>query len=535
MGFSEESQLNSINEERNNFLETLSDILYLKHKKLPYPKVEIPDYFNIQTSETTLTINATKGGIDQFLEKYGSLEIPPEVIDLKPFRDPDRIWGSRRVIPVDKALPDDVCPYRAMSQVCLASVDDFYLVVESLKICFIKESSKELIFYATAPYPEGHFQDLSEKTSSELGVGYDYFDHAFSHWVGDEASEKFCWIFVPLLKLFKKAIKHYSLSELRSYLSEYGPVEHLSNYYLTSALKVINLAHPDTLKILNKVRHPQLTVNQKGWEQFIRLLKILRDTKEWFFITQLYSHCQQYFYHLTPILNKEENPAIFKTIEFIRPTLEKTPCIRIKKSYISGNCYGLLVIAKWVSDFQKSSEKTQTILNQWARIPGLPLKSGCKEKKHWILLEKFEESLEEPFLSMEYKKFNDNIVIRGNRLGFDFLIKWLKQHAFLSSDSGPVQILHSDFQQNLDYLNQRLKKDRYSIGLEILGGFRFSPKYELGAYLNLCESEFCEESRIKAIDGVGTYLLTRDEKESDAAYLDTGHTFIRERMVKKDD
>lgn len=106
----QEDQMNPMDEERSGLLKTLSDILYLKHKEIPYPKVEIPDYFNIQTSETTLTINATKGGIDQFLEKYGALETPPEIIDLRPFRDPNRLWGSRRVIPAEKRFPEDISP-----------------------------------------------------------------------------------------------------------------------------------------------------------------------------------------------------------------------------------------------------------------------------------------------------------------------------------------------------------------------------------------------------------------------------------------
>lgn len=203
------AQSKALNEERNNFLKCIVDILYLKHKEIPYPKVEIPDYFNIQTSETTLTINATKGGIDQFLKEYGSLKKTPEMIDLRPFKSPNHLWGSRRIVLAEKRFSDDISPYRAIPSWRPDTI------VDSLKINFIEKFTNKVILYITGPYPEGYYKKIDECDFHSLSVKiwWDYFDHDFSVRVGDAVSEKFKWIFGPLLKIIKEATKQYPLSK----------------------------------------------------------------------------------------------------------------------------------------------------------------------------------------------------------------------------------------------------------------------------------------------------------------------------------
>lgn len=283
-----------IDKQRSSLLKTLQDILYLKHKALPLPNVELPDYFNIQTSETTLTINATKGGIDQFLKQYGHLKTPPKSIDLLPFQDENRIWGSKWIVPAWQPLSDDVCPYQAETFDTSYFASDCYTLAPSLTIRFIADASDPIIFYATAPKLEGSYQELEVSPLDFGRVGY-FEDICDINKVNPVPAY---WILRHTFRLISKKEKIYSVSELRQYLSKYeidqdevkdwqpqDPLEKISDGQLDAALKAIYSI--GDVEHFNKVYHPELVLNQKGWEQFIQLLKLLRDKKEWFLVTYL--------------------------------------------------------------------------------------------------------------------------------------------------------------------------------------------------------------------------------------------------------
>ena len=543
-------QSKSLNEERNNFLKCIVDILYLKHKEIPYPKIEIPDYFNIQTSDTTLTINATKGGIDQFLKRYGSLKKPPEVIDLTSCHNPNRIWGSRRVVPAEKRFPNDISPYRAISPGYSRSPENYYIVVDSLKINFIETSSEEVILYATGPYPEGHYKEIDKCDFYDLSVKiwWDHFDHDFSRRVGDSTSEKFKWIFGPLLKITKESTKKHSLAELKKHLSKYGSVEDLSERNLSLAVSVIESSYPEILDIFNKVYHPELTVNQKGWQQFIELLKIFRDKKDWFFVTHLYKKKDKnYPFQLTTVLNEKEKPFVFKDLEFIRPEIEKVPCIRTRELDITGNCHGLLIVAKWLKDFALSCEKNKFILNQWRRIPNFSLKPGYIESDQWILIEKFEETLDEPFFSAEvdFRDRKNCLLLRGNYNGFLKVAERLEQHAFTAIKEGYSYGYEGKKYKNksIEYFKKRMVKELFLIGCAYIhGGFKFSLKYEpLAQYaIERSEANYEEDDlermlELEDFDGYTTHIIERSEQKYFEVCLDKKNKFLKERIIKSDD
>jgi hypothetical protein len=71
------------------------------------------EYFNIELSpcETTLVINASKQGIQAFLNEYGALAVPPRRLSLAKWNRPQRRWLSWGIRFDEEALPDDPVPY----------------------------------------------------------------------------------------------------------------------------------------------------------------------------------------------------------------------------------------------------------------------------------------------------------------------------------------------------------------------------------------------------------------------------------------
>lgn len=546
-----------IAKERSFLLKTFEDILYLKHKALPPPHVEISDYFNIQTSETTLTINATKGGIDQFLEQYGHLKTPPELIDLLPFQNANRIWGSRWVVPAEETFPDDVCPYSAEGIYITGkySLETLCAVTDSLRIRFVEEPSENVVFCATAPSPEGSYQEFDELY---------HFEHDFDSIARiNNAYPYSCyWIIRPIFRLTHKKEKHYSLPEIRSYLSTYEtsetfwdpqvPLEEITDAQITSVLKTIDSVGYSTF--FNKVYHPELILNQKGWDQFIELLKILKKKKEWFFVTHLNPGVKDIPYFLTPHFGKENDSFTFKALEFIRPELEEKPCLRMVGHKIGGNCHGLMLFTKWIRDFVKSGETERFILNEWIQIPGVKLKPGCLEKEQWIFLEKFQDNFKEPFLSLE-RHHKDCLVIWGNDRGFSELINFTEKYTFNGSNKvyDCIWLENKNEIKKLSESNyNRLKKSHFFIfGLCIYGGFKLSPEYEPGAFVFFqkpkpldqierlpWESEIQHHLSVQnaseqhEFDGDYIYNFEFSETKARELYFDTKNTFIKERMIQ---
>ena len=98
------------------------------------------EYFNVEVSygKIQLVINASKRGITTFIESYGNLSVPPEVIFLNSLCRPKRNFISWEVHKNKDALPTDPTPYMAYSAV------NFNIKLKELHIQHIQSSESIL-------------------------------------------------------------------------------------------------------------------------------------------------------------------------------------------------------------------------------------------------------------------------------------------------------------------------------------------------------------------------------------------------------
>jgi len=103
-------------------------------------------YFNVEIthSKNTLVINASKKGVDLFLQSYGAdLDLPPKEIALKSISRPQRRWTSWKLIKNPEALPTDPTQYMAPY-----TENRINSLAETLQIKFSEQDQQGRIFYA---------------------------------------------------------------------------------------------------------------------------------------------------------------------------------------------------------------------------------------------------------------------------------------------------------------------------------------------------------------------------------------------------
>lgn len=126
-------------------------------------------YFNIEISwcKTTLVFNASKKGIDSFLEKYGTLELPPQTISCAGLNRKERRWSSWRIIENMDAQASDPTPYSAMPN------DELNMLVNDLSVNFLPNEDSTTILYA---YLQGDIPILAVNKS-----GWQKFLHMMNY------------------------------------------------------------------------------------------------------------------------------------------------------------------------------------------------------------------------------------------------------------------------------------------------------------------------------------------------------------------
>ena len=215
-----------------------------------------------------------------------------------------------------------------------------------------------------------------------------------------------------------------------------------------------------------RIKHlvPQLVVNQAGWHRFLALIRHLRDSCVWFYVTRpntaRWNHLP--FLLTTPYLGTNSHGELL-AIECIRlepedwifldgrgrlDPLNRPSHPQLSQIEIRGNSAGLLLLAQWIRSFAKSSLESQDILNPWKngfsthaydkqKYPpeDLPLRKFCFRKM-------FPNS-STPVLAMGVQKAETDCFVFGNPSGLEEWADLIEKSAFRSSydvfSSAPTQ------------------------------------------------------------------------------------------------
>ena len=152
---------------------------------------EDKEYFNIETSgcNATFAINASKKGIDKFLELYGK-ELPPKLIDLKDLLRPQRRWASRAIELNEEKSEKNPSPYKKSSN---QAQNAWNLCSNRFHINFIDEPSNKIILY-------GVMQKEPFKPIKTFGVLADGFPIAAEYPITLTVNKKGWKKFLSMLK-----------------------------------------------------------------------------------------------------------------------------------------------------------------------------------------------------------------------------------------------------------------------------------------------------------------------------------------------
>lgn len=357
------------------------------------------NYFNVEVSRcaSTLAINASKKGIDTFLNTYGHLPIPPKVIAFKEMSRSQRKWASWDIRDNKKAVPTDPTPYMA--------------------------------------YPNSSFNQLVDELHFNV------------------------------------------IEQAEDTLFAAGIHNGIVLFYL----------------------------NEKGWKQFLSMLRCLRDQTYWFYVTIPHNDSWKHLpFQLSASYPGTSDDKIFKAIEYIRLepdneaylstslSLEEIERARVNnccedQNYffgvtvtITGNSTGLLLFSKWMHEFALSPAQSHIILNQWETIlESLTKKPQIKQPFNRIHLQKIEMNSSYSIFSFEGKDDgSEELYIFGNDKGFEELSQVIEEYAF--------NFDHEYFFERPS--NKRLRGDSTEglwgkqgtlslMGWELLGGGLFTPKY----------------------------------------------------------
>lgn len=350
-------------------------------------------YFNfeISPSKTTLVINASKTGIDRFLELYSLSAAPPQRISLSVLSRAQRRWHSTEVGENPQAVPSD--PTLLMA----ANMNGY------------------------------SFNDLA----SELHV---------------------------------------------QFLADKG-----SGAILYAGLQ-------DSI--------PVLTVNEKGWQNFLDILGHLRDKSCWFYVTSPNISSGLYFpFQLTK--PGETCPShIFKAIECIRLEPEKYIYLNTlvdsanlidTELLIEGNSAGLLLFSQWMHSFAANHEISTDLLNPWNQLIGCfhPPQEDPRvgSTSNWVRLRKVQPNSPYPIFSFAMKDDgSSDLYIFGNSRGFEELSEITEKCAFYSDhdpyqESLPEKRLVGDTAKGV--IDAALEREGFHSlnGWHLLGGGFFNPLY----------------------------------------------------------
>jgi hypothetical protein len=293
------------------------------------------EYFNLEFSEdlNTLVFNASKKGIDTFLNTYGHLEVPPETISFEKSARPERRWHSQKLEENPNILPSDLTPFQV-------SFSGKNMLVDMLHICF-NEDDTESVLWAD---------------------------------IRDE---------VPVAVM---------------------------------------------------------TVNKKGWQQFLTLIHCLRDKSYWFYVSALMPAWHHLPFQLTaPYRGKPADRALM-AIEFIRLEPSNEIFLKADLNDVRGNATGLLLFSYWMRSFATSEEMEKDIYSRWNEPPKGA--SDSKDPRIWIHLRKTRLDSPYPLFSFEEESNSTDphsfpkgdFYIFGNQKGFEEIAQIVEEYAFLKDD-----------------------------------------------------------------------------------------------------
>ncbi|MBF8263069.1 MAG: hypothetical protein HW387_734 [Parachlamydiales bacterium] len=194
---------------------------------------------------------------------------------------------------------------------------------------------------------------------------------------------------------------------------------------------------------------PILTVNRKGWETFLNMLRCLRDKRYWFYVTEPNNESWLHLpFLLTSPYPGDPDDHVFKIVEFIRLEPEERVFLdldEIKQHDENGcisfymdmrsNSVGSLLFSQWMREFASSQDVSRNILNHWNDIfnsvrYGEP-RWGEDIAPAWLYLMKTCTDSPYPIFSFGTRGDGTNdIYILGNAKGFEELADFVEEAAF---------------------------------------------------------------------------------------------------------
>lgn len=170
------------------------------------------------------------------------------------------------------------------------------------------------------------------------------------------------------------------------------------------------------------------------------------------------------------------------------------------------------------------------------------MKPGCIEPEQWLLLEKFEEELNEPFFSAEVYLRNRKdclLIIRGNHDGLLKASERLERCSFtcVQDSYGCIYDGECFKGKSVEYFKQRIHKDLFLIGcIYIHGGFNFNQKHNPASqYSKIRKDDEDRNDFQEEFGGHVTHVIERSDEKFFEHYLDEKNKFLKERIIKSDD